>query len=201
VFYASQLSHFHPHKFIVDRSAELLQTWSTPLITLPDVLRLTAHISMPLSEAEKVPLSNYEYDRLLSTTWQSSALCTDDDLQRLFRRGTDEKAENLIPVIIPVIYKDAPEENGTESSFISFWDDNIRCVFRAIITQGQTTTIRDSNRDTSTLLQRPDFGLLTGGSCVFRGEEKPSSYTGSSPREELTQKLVWAYDPAPYVLG
>ena len=36
---------------------------------------------------------------------------------------------------------------------------------------------------------------------MFRGEEKPDSYLGLSPRVELTEKLVWTYDPAPYVLG
>src|SRR5882762_307838 len=63
-----------------DKYSELLQTWSTPIIPLPDdVLQLTAHISMPLAEDKKVPLSNYEYDQLLSTTcfmyeWQFTLL-------------------------------------------------------------------------------------------------------------------------------
>jgi hypothetical protein len=120
-------------------------------------------------------------------------------LQKLFRRSEDERVENLIPILIPAI-EGRTREGGTEASYLSFWDDNIQNILRAIIAEGQTKTIRDSNRDTSTLLQRPDFGLLTGGSCTFSGEES-DSYSGLSPRVELTDKLVWTYDPAPYVLG
>lgn len=36
----------------------------------------------------------------------------------LFRCNENEKAENLIPVAIPVVYKDAPEGNGTGASYI-----------------------------------------------------------------------------------
>jgi hypothetical protein len=126
---------FSAHKFVVDKSVELLQTWSTPIITLPDVLRLITHISMPLSDGEKVPLSNYEYDRLTWTIWQPLTLCTNDDLQKLFRRSEGEKAENLMHVLIPAVFRDAPEYS-TEASYISFWDDNIRNILRAVITQG-----------------------------------------------------------------
>jgi hypothetical protein len=45
---------FYPHKFVVDRSAEFLQTWSRPIVTFPDVLQSTAHISIPLSEDESL---------------------------------------------------------------------------------------------------------------------------------------------------
>ena len=72
---------------------------STPIITLPDVMQLTAYISAPLSESEKIPILDHDYDRLLSTTWQTSALCRNDDLQKLFRRSEDERVKNLIPVI------------------------------------------------------------------------------------------------------
>ena len=184
VFLGLNLRTSHPHKFRVDKSAELLKTWSTPIITLPDVPQLAAHITMPLS--------NHDYDRLLSKTWQT---CSNDDFQKLFRRNDHEQAENLLPALIPVVFRDAPEENGTEASYVTLWDDNIRCILRAIFTQGQTRAIRGSNRDMSTLLRRPDFGLLTDGSCIFRGEEKVGSYSGLSPRYELTEKLVWTYDP------
>ena len=90
-----------PHKFIVDKSAELLKTWSTPII----------HITMPLS--------NHDYDRLLSKTWQIFALCSNVDFQKLFRRNDHEQAENLVPALIPVVFRDAPEENGTEASYVT----------------------------------------------------------------------------------
>jgi hypothetical protein len=57
------------------------------------------------------------------------------------------------------------------------------------------------NQDTSTFLQRPDFSLLTEGICAFSGEEKPPVYSGTHPKDALIEKMVWAYDPAPYILG
>ena len=61
--------------------------------------------------------------------------------------------------------------------------------------------MRHSNRDTSTIFKRPDFALLTGGFCAFRGEEKAPGYSGTNPKVELIDKLIWTYDPVPYVLG
>jgi hypothetical protein len=110
-FRESNLRTSHPHKFIVEKSDELLKTWSTPIITLPDVPQLAAHITMPLS--------NHDYDRLLSKTWQILALCSNVDFQKLFRRSDHEQAENLVPALIPVVFRDAPEENGTETSYVT----------------------------------------------------------------------------------
>ncbi|KXS10369.1 hypothetical protein M427DRAFT_482572 [Gonapodya prolifera JEL478] len=53
---------------------------------------------------------------------------------------------------------------------------------------------------TCTKLKRPDFGYLLRHNCVLRGEEKPP-ISGDDPRRELVDKLVWTYDPAPYVFG
>lgn len=66
---------------------------------------------------EKVPLSNYDYDQLLSGTWQMFALYSNDDLQKLFRRSEREKAVNIIHALIPVLFRDPPEEGGTEASY------------------------------------------------------------------------------------
>jgi hypothetical protein len=92
-----------------------------------------------------------------------------------------------------------PDGDSTEASFHSFWDDNIRWILQSVFIESKT--IRDSNMHTSTGLLRPDFGLLLGGNCAFRGEEKAPTYSGRHPKEELIQKLRWTYDPALYILG
>jgi hypothetical protein len=187
----------------VDMSYDLMENWSTPITTLPEgASQLTAYLRKDLTEAEKVPLSHHEFSRLVSLQIHSKIMCKEADLKQLFRPSEDENADYLCTnYLLPAICREPPDENGTEASFISFWDRNIRDVFSAIITEGQTRCIRDSNQDTSTSLKRPDFALLTGGICAFRGEEKAPTFSGTHPREELTQKLLWNYDPAPYILG
>jgi hypothetical protein len=91
-----------------------------------------------------------------------------------------------------------PNNDATESAFHSFWDSNIRGIMEALIPGG--ISIHDSNRHTSTDAQRPDFGFLYLDICLFRGEEK-SPTNSEDPRAELSDKMTWTYDPAPYVLG
>ncbi|KAN0068689.1 hypothetical protein V8E54_013413 [Elaphomyces granulatus] len=62
--------------------------------------------------------------------------------------------------------------DGTEASFISFWDVNIRWILEYLIPEGKS--IRDSNN-----------------LCVFRGEEKPPG-SRADPKQELSDKLEWA---------
>jgi len=52
----------------------------------------------------------------------------------------------------------------------------------------------------STGNDQPDYGLILNHVCLFRGEEKSPS-SNEDPKSELRNKLVWTYDPAPYVLG
>ena len=88
-----------------------------------------------------------------------------------------------------------PDGDGTEALFVSCWDDNILRMLENVLRPSKI--IRDSNMHTSTGLLGPDFGVLLGGNCVFRGEEKAPKYQGTHPKEELIQKLRWTYDPAP----
>ena len=55
---------------------------------------------------------------------------------------------------------------------------------------------------TSTGLLRPDlcFYYNNLNVCVFRGEEKASGDL-EVPIKELHKKMVWRYDPAPYIFG
>jgi hypothetical protein len=191
------------HAVVVDKAYDLVRAWSTPINTLPeDAFQLLSYLNKGITEDEKVPLSHHEFSDLLSQVMDARNMCSEADLKQLFRPSEDENANYLWKTfLLPTVYRGPPDANGTESSFISFCDRNIRDILSVIITEGHTLCIRDSNHNTSTLLQRPDFALLTGGICVFRGEEKPPVFSGTHPKEELTDKLVWIYDPAPYILG
>lgn len=125
-------------------------------------------------------------------------MCTEQDALSLFTVTDDEKAESIWDILWTAIRKSPPDDNTSENGFISFWDDNIRYIIMIAIVG---TVIRDSNRNMSTGLQRPDFGLLMGGICTFRGEEKPTVYDGRHPRDELVEKLTYTYSPAPYIIG
>ena len=108
--------------------------------------------------------------------------------------------QNILPTVIyRALLFAPPDGDSTKASFHSFWDDNIRWILESVFMT--STTIWDSNMHTSTCLLGPDFGLLPGGNCVFRGEEKPSKYSGRHPKEELMQMLRWTYDPASYIVG
>ena len=50
------------------------------------------------------------------------------------------------------------------------------------------------------MLCRPDYAFLVNNLCPFRGEEKAPE-SNADPKQELADKLAWAYDPAPYVFG
>ena len=192
-----------PNAIVVDKSRDLVETWSTPIQTLPgNVLELLVYVNRDLMEDKKIPLSHCQFMRLLSQEVDKKSICSKADLSQHFRHSEDENAGYLWESYLrSTIYRGPPDENGTEASYISFWDRNMRDILAAIITKGQTRCMRHSNRDASTIFKRPDFSLLTGGFCAFRGEEKAPGYSGTNPMVELTDKLIWTYDPAPYVLG
>jgi hypothetical protein len=159
---------------------------------------LIAYFNKPLEENEKIPLSHYSMTTLLSRG-EPTIMCSEDDLRRIFRFTEDGEADYLWTILKTAIVTSAPDGDGTEASFISFWDDNIRKILSATFAPNQV--VRDSNRHASTRRQRPDFGFLKYGVCIFRGEEKPPNYSGKHPKEELFQKLTWTYHPAPWILG
>ena len=178
-------------------SAILVQRWAKPTMPLPSLENLAAYVQGALEEESKLPISKQEMNRLQSRT-DLMSICTPEDYQQLFRSSEDEKADHIWDSVRRAITLAPPDNDSTGSAFISFWDSNIRYILLVAITG---KIIRDSNKNLGTPLQRPDFGLLVGGICTFRGEEKPPLYTGMHPKNELIEKLTWTYDPAPYVLG
>ena len=151
----------------------------------------------PLKDEEKIPISS-QYLKKLVTHGYDYIRCSEGDLETLFR-VTEEEEVDMLTSLMTAVHRLPPPMNGTEGSFIQFWDDNIRALLQEVFCSD--TAIRDSNQGTSSCLCKPDFGFIIDGVCVFRGEEKQNSFTGIHPRKELWEKLDWTYDPAPYVLG
>jgi hypothetical protein len=188
------LSHF-----AVNILGVLRDRWAKPVEakTLPI---LSNHLGKPLAEEEKIPVTQNEFDGLVSEASLESprAEVTAEQLATLFRISEREAVNDLRNKIDVNIIKRSPPEDGTESVFHSTWDLNISDILSVIIPAGKI--IRDSNHHTSTGLQRPDYGFLIKNHCIFRGEEKAPNST-DNPEAELIDKLLYSYEPLPYILG
>jgi hypothetical protein len=175
-----------------------VKKWSqpSPVLRLQD---LHTYLRQPLAEDEKIPISQRKFDRLSnpSLVGYPALALNAEELAELFRVSTDERAYSAETPFLGAINTECPE-NGTEGVFHSTWDDNISKILTFILSYAER--IRNSNRNTSMALKRPDYGLLVKGHCVFRGEEKGSDSSGD-PAQELVNKLEWSYDPLPYILG
>jgi len=166
-------------------------------MTLPEVESLKEHIDRELPKELKIPLTQREFNMLLSNDIRD--FCGPDDLRILFRVSETESALQLCGNILfgPILSK-LPPSDGTEYSFVELWDANIRKPLELLILN--STFIRNSSRNMSTGSDRPDYGLILNHVCPFRGEEK-SPNKNEDPKYELGSKFVWTYNPAPYVLG
>jgi len=183
---------------VVDISEKLRSRWNKPL-EVP-LVGLHDYLNSPLDHEEKIPISNSNWQRLLlEKPGALEHVCYAADLKFLFRVSEDEEADFIWSHVLEAIVCPSPNLTGTEDSFHSFWDDNIRKILCTSLNIG--SWIRNSNKNTYSGTLMPDFGLLLGDRCLFRGEEKRPSYDGLDPLEELTQKTRWVYDPAPYILG
>ena len=121
-------------------------------------------------------------------------VCTLDDIEHLFRVGhSHTQLDRFFWTIMG-----NPPCGGTEASFHHFWDKNIREVVECLVPTGRS--IRNSSEHTVTMTCHPDYAFLIDNLCPFQGEEQsPDSIV--DPKQELADKIVWIYDPAPYVLG
>jgi hypothetical protein len=160
---------------------------------LPTIAELARIVDLPLAHSEKIPISETRIQSLVNVE-TATDFCTREDVELLFRA---EDSESLLDRFYFTVL-DAPPAEGTENSFISFWDKNARNILEFLVPGGRST--RNSNLHTATMLLRPDYAFLIGNLCPFRGEEKAPESKGD-PKKELGAKLVWSYDPAPYVLG
>ncbi|KAE9399956.1 hypothetical protein BT96DRAFT_881795 [Gymnopus androsaceus JB14] len=154
---------------------------------LPSVAELPAFLNTPLEESDKIVISQQLFDDSVSA--RPSDTCGKDDLSVVFKIGDVGLASVPFTRLLEGI-----NSSRTEDGYHQFWDDNIRKALETLIPEGEC--IRNSNYDKETYNARPDFGFLITKRCVFRG---PTS--AGDPASELIQKLVWAHDSAPYILG
>ncbi|CAA7260723.1 unnamed protein product [Cyclocybe aegerita] len=159
---------------------------------LPSCAELCGLLKEPLSEEEKIPISKSMYNWLISYLPPDS--CLDKDISTLFKIGEPD----VIALAIFTTVCMPPPSSGTEDSFHSFWDRNIRHIIELLIPSGKS--IRNSNQHTATRKLRPDYGFILQSICPFRGEEKGPENL-EDPKAELADKLNWVYNPAPYMLG
>lgn len=163
---------------------------------LPHISELAGFIDKPLPENLKLPLLSLIFNAYIDTNFADS--CKRDDLKILFKESETECGIKLNYEYARPILSSPPESSSSEDAFINFWDENIRCILTKFVPSSKV--IRNSSRHMSTSNKRPDFGLLLSKVCPFRGEET-SENSQEDPKSELSEKLVWTYGDAPYVLG
>jgi hypothetical protein len=135
------------YSILVDITDTLLSRWSNLTTTLPTSSQeLAAYFNKPLEEDDKVPLSHLSMSTLVSRGGPKIK-CSERDLQRIFRSSEDEESDYIWTTLKATINAGAPDSDGTEASFHSFWDDNIRKIITLIDTPNKI--IRNSNRGTS----------------------------------------------------
>ena len=176
-----------------------MRVWSYP-VPVPSIQDLHAHLRRPLGEQEKIPISQSAFAELLAPYDGDIVMntITTEQLSTLFRISPEERAPRIAWRFSMPIYR-APNSTGTEDSFHSTYDTNISDIIRTILPGARS--FRNTNKGTSTALQRPDYVLLINQNCIFRGEEKGSE-TAGNPKEELVQKIVrWQWYPLTYILG
>jgi len=182
---------------ISDDVSDIIGRWQSKRLRgqLPSIEELKLLVDQPLAANEKIPLGSDRFLGLINTT-TPVAWCSRTDVESLFRSESDLGYSALDKIFFVV--SEPPPQSGTEASFHSFWDSNVRSILEILIPVGRS--IRDSSRHTATGSLRPDYGFLLRKLCTFRGEEKPPD-SNEDPKAGLSNKLAWAYDPAPYVLG
>lgn len=178
-----------------DVSWRIVSRWSQP-IAVPALPDLKTHLQRLLTDEEKVPLSQYHFNALLSLDPLESSL-TREELEALCRISEEEEAYAIETVLRNAITGNPPA-TGTEAAFHSTWDDNIAKILKLAFLA--SSFVRDSNHNMSTGLKIPDYGFLLKNHCILRGEEK-SPNSDDDPKAELTQKLIWTYDPLSYIFG
>ena len=180
-----------------DVTDEIMQLWLPDQLALPSIDELSAFLNQPLSERAKIPLTDDRFNDLISNREYRNR-STRRDVEQLFRISKDETSKFLEHLAYSAVCRSPPDSSATENTFISFWDRNIRDIVELMVDGGKS--IRDSNLHTSTIAKCPDFGFLYRNICALRGEEK-SPTNPADPKVELSDKLIWTYDPAPYILG
>ena len=164
---------------------------------IPAIQDLRGFIERPLSEVEKIPITQSEFDKLLST--RATDICDASDIQSLFRIGEPFNHARLDTIVFAI--KTTPFSISgptSKKSYIFGWDLNIRFIIETLERSGHSD--RSSSEHTATRNLCPDFYRTFDDKCVLRGEENGPEDL-EDPKGDLGSKVEWVYDPAPYVFG
>ncbi|PVF99943.1 hypothetical protein CPB86DRAFT_796109 [Serendipita vermifera] len=179
-------------KRTVDITGQLVERWSRP-ISATSLQLLRAHLQQPLTEEENVPVTQKEFnDPCVPYSDESPGTAlSDKQLSTLFRVSAEEEALGPRSTLTTAI-RWGPPTHGTEDAFISTWDVNISCILRLVLSDAKT--IRNSNRNTSTDLKRPDYGFLLKNNCDIT--QKPWSLKKDRVANivyliRLSEVMVW----------
>ena len=174
----------------------IVESWRAkrPKGDLPKIQELARIADLSLSDSEKIPITARQMRSLVSLS-DDDDFCAQNDVELLFCLGS---GSDLSDKIFTAVKERSPLMDSTEDLFHSFWDRNLRAILEIILPRGRS--IRNSNQHTETGVLRPDFAFLFRLLALFRGEEK-SLRDRNNPKQELAEKLMWAYRPAPYILG
>ncbi len=178
---------------------DLVGLWMSNRVnqSIPVIQDLLGFIERPLSEDEKIPITQSEFDKLLSTP--APDICDAGDIWSLFKIGEPLNHARLDQITFAI--KKTPfsiSGSASENSYIFGWDLNIRTIVETLERSGHSN--RDTSEHTATRNLRPDYNRTFDDKCVLRGEETGPQSSGD-PKEELSSKMEWMYDPAPYVFG
>jgi hypothetical protein len=179
-----------------------VQKWSRPIPEQAlDLHNLMIHLQHPLAEDERIPISQDSFDNLTKFSSEflfPEAALSAEEAKTLFRVSEDESARPAERLFVPAIER-IPPPSGTEDTFHGTMEDNIGWILKTLLPEG--VSIRNSNRDSSTALKRPDYGFLMKGHCVVRGEEEGTDSPGDEERELVEKLYRWTYQPLPFILG
>ena len=180
---------------VVDITRELIKIWSRP-VPAPDLETLRLYLQKPLTENEKIPITQEEHDRLTKPSSPEASISS-EELLTLYRVSPNLAARDVHLNFLTAI-NHVPPTSGTKALFHSTWDMNISWTLQLILWTARC--FRNNKRDASGGSKRPDYGLLLQNNCVFRGEETVLGST-DNPKEELLNTLQWSYASVQYMLG
>jgi hypothetical protein len=154
---------------------------------------LLEHLSRPLSDDEKIPVSQSKFDECIGM----STMLDSDDLATIWRISSDLEAPSYFRRFMATVFDKRLPTDPSAASYASLWQQLIGDTLDGLEIG---TYIRRMNDDSSTGLKRPDCYFRMKGHALFRGEERGIA-SGENLIAELFYKLKWTYDPLPFILG
>jgi len=126
---------FGPYFYSVDVSQTLIQRLTRAIDLPADIPALRRCLDTPLSEEEKIPLRDDHINSFVVTRGGAGRMCGRDDLLKLFRSSEVEEADAIATRAKSAMSLDVPPADGTENSYISFWDEHIAFIISQLVSK------------------------------------------------------------------